>query len=176
MNSRMFSSGFRLFRTCSAKAVSIRFVNGTNSRYFSSVGSRLYAVNVKRYTEQHEWIEISDDKVGVVGITDYAQQLLGDVVFVELPPVDSFVAKGDELGAVESVKSASDIYAPMSGQVYEVNGELTSKPSLINKSAEADGWICKIAVSESEKELDGLLTEEQYNDFLAAQVSEDAEL
>lgn len=90
---------------------------------------------------------------GVVGITDYAQQLLGDVVFVELPPVDSFVTKGgkraslptsvilieDELGAVESVKSASDIYAPMSGQVYEVNEELTSKPSLINKSAEDDG-------------------------------------
>ena len=94
--------------------------------------------------------------VGTVGITDYAQQLLGDVVFVELPPVDSFVNRGgicilflddidteslDELGAVESVKSASDIYAPMSGQVFEVNEELTSKPSLINKSAEGDGSI-----------------------------------
>jgi len=138
------------------------------------VGSRLHADIVKRYTEQHEWIEISDDKVGVVGISDYAQQLLGDVVFVELPPVDSFVTKGDELGAVESVKSASDVYAPMSGQVYEVNEELTSKPSLINKSAEGDGWICKIAVSESDKELNDLLTEEQYNDFLAAHHDEEA--
>jgi glycine cleavage system H protein len=125
----------------------------------------VFTGNVKRYTQQHEWIEIDDQKVGilnsvpfvlthlgVVGITDYAQQLLGDVVFVELPPIDSFVSRGgisgtiiililDELGAVESVKSASDIYAPMSGQILEVNEELTSKPSLINKSAEGDGKL-----------------------------------
>jgi len=173
MNSRVLASGFLVFRTCSFKNIQPRFVTG-NSRYFSFLAARLYPGNVKRYTEQHEWIEISDGKVGVVGITDYAQQLLGDVVFVELPPVDSFVTKGDELGAVESVKSASDIYAPMSGQVYEVNEELTSKPSLINKSAEDDGWICKIAVSESEEELTDLLTEEQYNDFLAAQHDEES--
>ncbi|EPQ60751.1 glycine cleavage H-protein [Gloeophyllum trabeum ATCC 11539] len=115
-----------------------------------------------RYTEAHEAISFDDSsKLGTVYITDYAQSSLGDVVFVELAKVGEKVEKGDNIGAVESVKAASDIYAPVSGVVKEINEALNSQPGLLNKSPEDKGWLCKIEVSDP-SEVESLMTEEQY--------------
>ncbi|CEL58068.1 Putative glycine cleavage system H protein, mitochondrial OS=Schizosaccharomyces pombe (strain 972 / ATCC 24843) GN=gcv3 PE=1 SV=1 [Rhizoctonia solani AG-1 IB] len=119
----------------------------------------------KRYTKEHEWISYdSDTKLGTISITEYAQQQLGDVVFVELPKEGSQVKTGDQLGAVESVKAASDIYAPVSGTVKELNPALEQKPSLLNTAPESEGWLCKIELSDP-SEIETLYTEEQYAKF-----------
>ncbi|EAU93041.1 glycine dehydrogenase [Coprinopsis cinerea okayama7 len=119
-------------------------------------------VVTKRYTTDHEAIAFDDSTgIGTVSITDYAQSSLGDVVFVELPSEGTEVAQGDQIGAVESVKAASDIYAPVSGTVEAINEALSSEPSLLNKSPEDKGWLCKIKLS-SPAELEELLTEEAY--------------
>ncbi|GAA5994001.1 hypothetical protein JCM11641_004537, partial [Rhodosporidiobolus odoratus] len=113
----------------------------------------------KRYTPEHEWVAY-DDKTGLgtIGITEYAQKALGDVVYVELPAQGTQVAAGEEIGAVESVKAASDIFAPVGGQIAEINGELEDQPDLLNKAAESDGWLAKIKLS-NPGEFDGLLSE-----------------
>ncbi|KAG0708935.1 glycine cleavage H-protein-domain-containing protein [Suillus ampliporus] len=116
----------------------------------------------KKYTEEHEAVVFDDETgLGVVSITDHAQESLGDVVFVELPAVGSKISKGSQIGAVESVKAASDIYAPVSGTVTEVNEVLNSEPGLLNRSPEEEGWLCKIQLSAPE-EMDKLLTLEGY--------------
>ncbi|KAF9229355.1 hypothetical protein BS17DRAFT_688687 [Gyrodon lividus] len=103
----------------------------------------------KKYTEEHEAVTFDDSTgVGVVSITNHAQESLGDVVFVDLPAVGSKVGKGETIGAVESVKAASDIYAPVSGEILEVNQRLNDEPGLVNRSAEAEGWLCKIKLAE----------------------------
>ncbi|KAF7339407.1 Glycine cleavage system H protein [Mycena sanguinolenta] len=118
----------------------------------------------KRYTAEHEAVEYDDTTgLGVVCITDHAQSSLGDVVFVELPVLGTKVAQGDQIGAVESVKAASDIYAPVSGTIEEVNTELNSQPGLLNKSPEEKGWLCKIKLTAPD-EMDKLLTEDAYKD------------
>ena len=99
---------------------------------------------------------------GTIGITNYASKALGDVVYVELPPTDSHVSSGDTIGAVESVKSASDILTPISGKVVETNGMLEEKPGRINDGPEADGWLAKIEVDNA-AEMEGLMTKEQYD-------------
>lgn len=118
---------------------------------------------MKRYTRTHEWIEV-DGKVGRVGITNYAQDQLGDIVFVELPEIGKELRKGEVLCTVESVKSASDVYAPVSGKVVEVNVDLDSQPEKINKDAEGEGWIAKMELS-NPSELDELMTKEEYEKF-----------
>ncbi|RPD64934.1 hypothetical protein L226DRAFT_528219 [Lentinus tigrinus ALCF2SS1-7] len=116
----------------------------------------------KKYTEDHEAIVYDDQtKIGTVSITDYAQSSLGDVVYVELPQEGTEITQGDQIGAVESVKAASDIFAPVSGVVKEVNDTLNDQPSLLNKSPEQDGWLCKVELSDP-AELEVLMTEEQY--------------
>ena len=117
-----------------------------------------------RYTKDHEYIRI-DGETGVVGITDYAQQQLGDVVYVELPSVGKAVERGGEAAVVESVKAASEVYAPVSGEVVEVNGDLEGAPGTVNEDPSGRGWFMKIRLKDK-GELDGLLTEEQYQDFL----------
>lgn len=117
----------------------------------------------KYYTKQHEWVSVNAS-IGTVGITKYAQNQLGDVVYVELPSLDTSVQKGDAIGAVESVKAASDIYAPISGIIKEANEALSQKPSNVNKSPEETGWLCKIRITD-EKELDEMLNQEQYTNF-----------
>ncbi|GAA6003216.1 hypothetical protein JCM10207_001804 [Rhodosporidiobolus poonsookiae] len=116
----------------------------------------------KRYTPEHEWVSY-DDKTGLgtIGITEYAQKALGDVVYVELPAKGTQVAAGEEIGAVESVKAASDIFAPVGGQVEEVNDELEGQPDLLNKSAEAEGWLVKVKLS-NPGEFDELLSADAY--------------
>ncbi|KAF8507103.1 glycine cleavage H-protein-domain-containing protein, partial [Russula emetica] len=116
----------------------------------------------KRYTQDHEVIKYDDESgIGTVSITDYAQKSLGDVVFVELPETGVTIQQGDSVGAVESVKAASDIFAPVSGKVVNINEELGQQPSLLNKSPEDKGWLFQLKVTDP-KELEGLLSDEDY--------------
>ncbi|KAK6522596.1 glycine cleavage system H-protein subunit [Arthrobotrys megalospora] len=120
---------------------------------------------IKRFTEDHEWISVDPEtRIGTIGITDYAQDALGDVVHTELPTIYEQVVKGDPIGAVESVKSASDLMSPVSGIISEVNTALRKKPRLINKGAEGeDGWIVRLQISEiGMRELDGMMDETAY--------------
>jgi glycine cleavage system H protein len=117
-----------------------------------------------RYTKDHEYIRVEGD-TGTVGITDYAQEQLGDVVFVELPEVGKAVAKGGEAAVVESVKAASEIYAPVSGEVVAVNGELEAAPGTVNEDPSGKGWFLKLKLKDP-AELESLMTEEQYREFL----------
>ena len=117
-----------------------------------------------RYTKDHEYIRVEGD-TGTVGITDYAQSQLGDVVYVELPAVGKSVTKGAEAAVVESVKAASEIYAPVSGEVVEVNGALESAPGTVNEDAAGKGWFFKLKLKDP-AEIESLMTEEQYQEFL----------
>ncbi|WP_262031145.1 glycine cleavage system protein GcvH [Microvirga sp. Mcv34] len=117
-----------------------------------------------RYTKDHEYIRIEGD-AGIVGISDYAQSQLGDVVFVELPSVGKSLSKGDEAAVVESVKAASEVYAPVSGEVVEVNSDLEASPGTVNEDPAGRGWFMKIRLT-NQSELDGLMTEEQYQEFV----------
>ena len=117
-----------------------------------------------RFSKDHEYI-IVDGDVGTVGISEHAQSQLGDVVFVELPVIGDKVAKGAQAAVVESVKAASEVFSPVSGEVVAVNGDLEGEPSLINEDALDRGWIVKIKLS-NPAELDGLMDEAAYQDFL----------
>jgi len=113
-----------------------------------------------KYSEDHEWVRVSGD-IATVGITDYAQEQLGDIVFVETPEAGSEVAAGDECGVVESVKAASEIYAPVSGEVTEGNDALEAEPSVVNSDPTGDGWMFKVKLSDP-SELDSLMDEAAY--------------
>jgi glycine cleavage system H protein len=115
------------------------------------------------YTQDHEWISVEGD-TGRVGITAYAAGQLGDVVFVETPEAGTKVKKGDDMAVVESVKAASDVYAPVSGEVVEANAALAGAPETVNESPEGEGWFCVIKLSDS-GELDGLMDEAAYTEF-----------
>jgi glycine cleavage system H protein len=118
------------------------------------------------YTKEHEWIDV-DGTTATVGITDYAQGQLGDVVFVELPEAGRAVTKGGEAAVVESVKAASDVYAPVSGTVTEANAALADDPALVNSAPEAEGWFFKLTLADA-GELDGLMDKAAYEAFLAS--------
>ncbi|MGC6535378.1 MAG: glycine cleavage system protein GcvH [Parvibaculales bacterium] len=118
----------------------------------------------KKYTKDHEWILVDGD-VATVGITDYAQAQLGDVVFVEVPEAGRAVAKGDDAAVVESVKAASEVYAPVSGEVVEGNGELDGNPALVNEDANETGWFFKMKLSDA-GELDDLMDEAAYEAYV----------
>lgn len=117
-----------------------------------------------RYTRDHEWIRLDGD-VAVVGITDYAQEQLGDIVYVELPEPGKTVEKGGEFCVVESVKAASEVFAPISGEVTAVNGALGDQPGAVNESPEGSGWLIKIRPADK-AEIDGLMDEAAYKAFL----------
>ncbi len=117
-----------------------------------------------KYTEDHEWLRIEDDLV-VVGITEHAATQLGDVVFVELPEVETMVATGDEVVVIESVKAASDILAPIDGEIVEVNEKLSDKPGLVNDDPTGDAWFFKLKVDDLSV-LDDFMTEDEYNDLI----------
>ena len=118
------------------------------------------------FTDEHEWIDIEDD-VATVGITDYAQGQLGDIVFVELPEIGGIIEKGKDAAVVESVKAASDVYAPITGEVTETNAALEDDPALVNTSPEEDGWFFRMTIAD-EGELDGLMDEDGYKAFVDA--------
>ena len=117
------------------------------------------------FTEEHEWIDVDGD-MATIGITDYAQEQLGDIVFVEVPTSGTELAKGKEAAVVESVKAASDVFAPVSGTVAEGNAALEDDPALVNTAAETDGWFFKLTIADA-GELDGLMDEASYKDFVA---------
>jgi glycine cleavage system H protein len=119
------------------------------------------------YTEEHEWVRIEGDSA-TVGITDFAQGQLGDIVFVEVPEAGRSVTKGGEAAVVESVKAASDVYAPVTGEVIEGNQALVDDPSLVNSDPEGEGWFFKIRLSDT-SELDGLMDAEAYKAFADSQ-------
>ncbi|ACR80311.1 MULTISPECIES: glycine cleavage system protein GcvH [Kosmotoga] len=118
---------------------------------------------MKKFAKSHEWISI-EGEIGTVGITNYAQEHLGDIVYVELPEIGKTVSKEEVVCTVESVKAASDIYAPVSGEIVEINEELDTTPELINQDAEGEGWLFKIKLSNSD-ELNELMDEEEYKAF-----------
>jgi glycine cleavage system H protein len=118
-----------------------------------------------KFTEDHEWVLVEGD-VATIGITNYAQEQLGDVVFVELPEVGREVAKGDEAAVVESVKAASEVYAPISGEIVETNDALDETPAKVNEDAEGAGWFVKMKLSDA-SELEELMDEAAYNTFTA---------
>jgi glycine cleavage system H protein len=117
-----------------------------------------------RYTEEHEWVLVEDEFV-TIGISEFAQEQLGDIVFVELPEVGDNVEMGKSLGVVESVKAVSDVYSPVSGEVVEINEELPDDPELLNTSPYEDGWMVKIKLSDPD-ELDDLMDAQSYEEFL----------
>lgn len=117
------------------------------------------------YTRDHEYL-IVEGETAIVGITDYAQEQLGDVVFVELPEIGKKVTKGGEAAVVESVKAASEVYAPLDGEVVEVNTAIADDPSLVNQDAAGKGWFVKLRIADA-KALDGLMDEAAYTAYLA---------
>jgi glycine cleavage system H protein len=119
----------------------------------------------QHYTKQHQWVKVSGD-VGQVGITDYAQQELGDIVFVDLPRVGAKVEKDAVMGSVESVKAVSDIYSPVSGEVIEINDALATAPEKLNESPHGDGWMVKIRLSAPD-EIQALLSAADYEKYVA---------
>ena len=119
-----------------------------------------------KYSKEHEWVRIDDEGNAVVGITDHAQELLGDMVYVELPEVGTTVAIEDETGVVESVKAASDVYAPVSGEIVEVNEDLVDEPESINSDPYDAGWLYKVSLM-NESDLDELLTPDEYAELIA---------
>ncbi len=118
-----------------------------------------------KYTKEHEWIRVEDNQIGVVGITDYAQSELGDIVYVELPQIGKVVKQLESFGTIEAVKAVSDLFSPVSGEIIEVNEKLKDSPDLINKDPYGEGWIIKIKISDL-KELDNLLSVEDYKKLI----------
>ena len=119
-----------------------------------------------RFTEDHEWIRFDENEIGTVGITDYAQEQLGDIVYVELPEVGSEATRGEDIAVVESVKAAADVKIPVSGEVIQINDELTETPATVNEDAAGDGWFLKVRLSNSQ-ELEDLMDEAGYAKFLS---------
>ena len=118
----------------------------------------------RKYSKDHEWLELNDD-IATVGITNYAQESLGDIVFIELPEIGKLVKSGDQIGVVESVKAASDLFSPVSGEIIEVNNELQNSPQLLNTDPENTGWYMKIKIDNAE-ELTNLMNFNQYKETI----------
>ena len=118
-----------------------------------------------KYTEEHEWVMV-EEEIAVIGISDFAQDALGDVVFVELPEIGAVLEAGKAFGVVESVKAVSDIYAPISGTVEEINEDLIEAPEIINTSPYVDGWMIKIRMTDA-ADADALMSSEEYQALIA---------
>ncbi len=121
-----------------------------------------------RYTKDHEWAYVESDGIARIGISNYAQEQLGDVVFIELPAVGAKIQQTQKLGEIESVKAVSDLYAPISGEVIEINQRVVETPELVNEDPYEAGWLLRIKI-ESSSEMDILLSSQEYDDFLATQ-------
>lgn len=120
----------------------------------------------RKYTDEHEWIEIDGD-IGTIGISDYAQEQLGDIVFVELPEPGRALAQGDEAAVIESVKAASELYAPVDGEVTAANEKLGEEPGLVNSDPTGAGWFIKLKIGDP-SQLDGLMDEDAYQEFISS--------
>lgn len=144
---------------------------GYSKKYYCLLYLNLIDVNILKhmkdlfFTEDHEWLKKSDDGLCTIGISDHAQKQLGDIVFVELPETNKTVKQGEVFGSVESVKSVSELYTPISGEIVQINSELESNPELINSDAYKAGWIIKVKPSDI-SELDELMSKSEYEDFI----------
>ena len=118
-----------------------------------------------KFSEDHEWIQSQEDDLVIIGITDFAQEQLGDLVYVELPEVGDECSRGENISVIESVKAASDLVAPVSGTIIEVNSRLEDEPELVTEDSMGDGWFIKVRLS-SPEELDDLMDESSYNAFI----------
>lgn len=116
-----------------------------------------------KYTEEHEWLRAEADGTATIGITDFAQTSLGDITYLDLPGVGDAITKGEEFGSVDSVKTTSDLYAPVSGEIVAVNSKLDDEPELVNSDPYGDGWLIKVKLDDSE-DSSGLLSAEQYGE------------
>ena len=121
-----------------------------------------------KYSKEHEWLRVDDDNVVVIGITEFAAESLGDVVFVELPDVGADLSKFDKMGEIESVKAVSDLFTPVSGKVLERNEQIIDSPQLVNENSFDSGWMLRIQLSDP-SELDKLMSAEEYEAFLASE-------
>ena len=121
-----------------------------------------------RYSKEHEWLRLESDAIGVVGITQFAAESLGDVVFVELPELGTELTQFEKMGEIESVKAVSDLYVPIGGQVLELNEALVEAPELVNDAPYESGWMLRISVTDS-SQVDLLMTSDQYDSYLASQ-------
>ncbi|MGB6976977.1 MAG: glycine cleavage system protein GcvH [Gammaproteobacteria bacterium] len=119
-----------------------------------------------KYSKTHEWVRIEEDGTATIGITDHAQDLLGDVVYVELPELQTTLHPGEECGVIESVKAAADLYSPVTGDVLAVNEELTEKPNLLNEQPYGDGWIFRVRL-DNDAVLEDLLAPDEYEDYIS---------
>ena len=119
-----------------------------------------------KYSEEHEWVRLDGD-IATIGISQFAQEQLGDVVFIELPDVGKTLEQNGDAAVVESVKAASEVYAPVSGDVIEVNGQLEDDPELVNRDPTGDGWFIKVKISDT-SQLDAMMDETAYQNFLAS--------
>jgi glycine cleavage system H protein len=128
-------------------------------------GAKKRIVSELKFTKEHEWVEIKDDRLAIIGISDFAQEQLDDIVSIELPKAGSVFRRGQTIAIVDSVKASSDIYAPLSGEIIEVNEGLVEKPEMINQSPYDLGWIVNIKPSNME-EFESLLTKEQYDRYI----------
>ncbi|XP_068267508.1 glycine cleavage system H protein, mitochondrial [Nyctibius grandis] len=121
-------------------------------------------LSARKFTDKHEWVSV-ENGIGTVGISNFAQEALGDVVYCSLPEIGTKLSKHDEFGALESVKAASELYSPLSGEVTEINAALADNPGLVNKSCYQDGWLIKMTV-ENPAELDELMNEDAYEKYI----------
>lgn len=121
-----------------------------------------------KYTKEHEWLRVESEGIGVVGITGFAAESLGDIVFVELPEIDAELAQADKMGEIESVKAVSELYSPVSGRVVERNEQVVDSPELVNEGAYEAGWLVKVAFSDA-SELDALMDAAEYQTLLDTQ-------
>jgi glycine cleavage system H protein len=117
------------------------------------------------FTKEHEWVQIDRDHIATIGITDFAQESLGDITFVQLPQENEEIKKDDPFGVVESVKAVSDLYSPVTGRVVEVNQPLLNAPELLNEDPYADGWMIKVEVKD-ESEIEGLMSSKEYKEYI----------
>ncbi|GLV33705.1 pumpless [Carabus blaptoides fortunei] len=154
LRSRQIVSATQIFSNISK-------VNVNSPKFFSLTA---YRSADRRYTDKHEWVEVNGN-IGTVGISRYAQEALGDVVYAQLPDVGTVLKQKDECGALESVKAASEIYSPVSGTVTEKNTNVEETPSLINSSCYDKGWLFKVELAD-EKEITELMDETKYEEFL----------
>lgn len=161
----------RYFFHATKQYLSKQCLLGTNSLSYCKLRHNYSSEAARKYTDRHEWVtEVNG--IGTVGISKYAQESLGDVVFAQLPDPGTKVVEGEECGALESVKAASEIYSPVSGTVIEKNLKVENKPGLINSSCYEDGWLFKLMLTKPE-ELEGLMTEEQYKKYLKTDAEKD---
>jgi len=123
-----------------------------------------------KYTKEHEWARVKGNKA-TIGITDYAQKELGDIVYVELPDVGDEVVQDEQFGVIESVKTVSDLFCPLSGEVIGINEELEDRPELVNEDPYVDGWLIRVEMSDPD-ELDNLLSAEAYEEYIEEEVGE----